>query len=481
MKIVNWSSITAAIKKLTVIVLKFIFLISFTLVIYALLFFIYDTMPVKIEQLVEIYSKKLGDTVKAIQVTDGKRSYFRLDPISAEKIRQKCIVKDLAKDSPIAKYDDLIFNRESSDQLVIKSEDLIFKEDELDITEKKLLSEPARKIRFTSVVYKARLQLESKNEEGLLGCDADYTLDSNKLDFKIKKYEEGHPCAIYTTLYHPGIIHYDIYEKIGDIETETITKIEENKDLLTGYWQWIKVLPKHLYEISKFATVTLSITGLAFIFALLLVFFSAVRFCMAELESKFEDKSKGSDFQNIIAYLTIPTYILAYMCIPWIAKFNHIGMIKYVLAICVLIIGDGTLSGFYQQIVKITKDEINQKYVTAIRAKGIQTRSTYLNVIRRILWGSRHEPSIIRHVARNAILPILPLINNRIPFLIGGAIVLETIFSIDGLSYYVTEGVGNPEKTDMLLTLVTFSVLFIYLSNFVFSRITIFLDPRNRN
>ena len=64
-------------------------------------------------------------------------------------------------------------------------------------------------------------------------------------------------------------------------------------------------------------------------------------------------------------------------------------------------------------------DVINSDYVRTARAKGVSE------------WRV-----IMRHVFRNALIPITTVAALNFGALLGGAIVTETVFSLDGIGYY---------------------------------------------
>ena len=71
-------------------------------------------------------------------------------------------------------------------------------------------------------------------------------------------------------------------------------------------------------------------------------------------------------------------------------------------------------------------DVINTDYVRTARAKGLSE------------W---HV--IMRHVFRNALIPIVTVAALNFGALLGGAIVTETVFSLDGMGYYFIPKLGQ--------------------------------------
>ena len=67
------------------------------------------------------------------------------------------------------------------------------------------------------------------------------------------------------------------------------------------------------------------------------------------------------------------------------------------------------------------------------------TRTMMLEVLRqdyvRTAWskGLQERVVIVRHAIKNALIPVVTLIGLQMPILIGGSVIMESIFSIPGL------------------------------------------------
>ena len=96
------------------------------------------------------------------------------------------------------------------------------------------------------------------------------------------------------------------------------------------------------------------------------------------------------------------------------------------------------------------------------RAKGLSER-----VVRR------------RHVARNAYLPVVTSFSISIAFSIGGAIVLEQIFSFFGVGYYFLQALLNQDQflAGALLFIIS---LLVIVANIIADILYGVLDPRVR-
>lgn len=105
-------------------------------------------------------------------------------------------------------------------------------------------------------------------------------------------------------------------------------------------------------------------------------------------------------------------------------------------------------------------DVIRLDYVTTARAKGIGQRRV-----------------IIKHVMRNAMIPVVTLIALQIPAVFGGAIVTEQIFRIPGIgSLLISSILSNDTPVVMAVTFV-FACL-VVLFNFIADVLYGWLDPR---
>jgi peptide/nickel transport system permease protein len=107
-------------------------------------------------------------------------------------------------------------------------------------------------------------------------------------------------------------------------------------------------------------------------------------------------------------------------------------------------------------------DVINTDYVRTARAKGLSE------------W---HV--IMRHVFRNALIPIITIAALNVGGLLGGAIVTETVFSLDGMGYYFVQKLQAVDLYAVMGWLVVTSVIIIVF-NLIADVLYGFLDPRIR-
>ena len=107
-------------------------------------------------------------------------------------------------------------------------------------------------------------------------------------------------------------------------------------------------------------------------------------------------------------------------------------------------------------------DVLNSDYIKTARSKGIPEWKVYL-----------------KHGFRNAMKPVLIIIMFRIPGLIGGSVVIETVFSYPGIGLTMTNSiVSNDYPTVMIITLIIAAVMLI--CSFMVDVFNALLDPRVR-
>jgi len=107
-------------------------------------------------------------------------------------------------------------------------------------------------------------------------------------------------------------------------------------------------------------------------------------------------------------------------------------------------------------------DVINSDYVRTARAKGVSEFRV-----------------ITRHVVRNALIPVVTVAALNFGALLGGAIVTETIFSLDGFGYYFIQSLNTSDYYAVMAYLLVTAIIIIAFNLFA-DILYGFLDPRIR-
>ena len=107
-------------------------------------------------------------------------------------------------------------------------------------------------------------------------------------------------------------------------------------------------------------------------------------------------------------------------------------------------------------------DVLNSDYIKTARSKGIPEWKVYM-----------------KHGFRNAMKPVLVILMFRIPALIGGSVVIESVFSYPGIGTTMTNAITNMDYNLVLvITLIIAAVMLI--CSFMVDVFNALLDPRVR-
>jgi peptide/nickel transport system permease protein len=106
-------------------------------------------------------------------------------------------------------------------------------------------------------------------------------------------------------------------------------------------------------------------------------------------------------------------------------------------------------------------EALRQDYVRTARAKGL-------------------PPSgVLKHVLRNALIPVVTIVGLEIPALLGGAVITETIFSWPGMGTYLVQSILSGDITAAQGTIMFLTLVFIA-ANLLVDVLYAVIDPRLR-
>jgi peptide/nickel transport system permease protein len=105
---------------------------------------------------------------------------------------------------------------------------------------------------------------------------------------------------------------------------------------------------------------------------------------------------------------------------------------------------------------------LQEDYIRTARAKGVQERLV-----------------VLRHALSNAMLPVVTVIGLEFAFLIGGLVVTEQVFNLNGIGKLFVQAVARSDFT-MVQSLVLLVAVFFVVVNFAIDLLYAWLDPRIR-
>jgi peptide/nickel transport system permease protein len=105
---------------------------------------------------------------------------------------------------------------------------------------------------------------------------------------------------------------------------------------------------------------------------------------------------------------------------------------------------------------------LDQDYIRLARSKGISER-TVINL----------------HARKNALLPVITLFGYTVAMLLGGAVVVETIFDYPGIGYWTTQALLVNDVGGIMAATLLFGLILVS-ANLIVDLVYAFIDPRIR-
>ena len=190
------------------------------------------------------------------------------------------------------------------------------------------------------------------------------------------------------------------------------------------------------------------------------------------------NRGRGSDaISRVLALLglSIPNFWLATMLILFVSLVLHwlppVGFVSLLdnpwlgmqtLILPSLALGTAVAAFIMRMVRSSLLDVLRQDFIRTANAKGLRD-----NVV------------LYRHALKNAFIPVLTIIGVQVGYLLGGAVIIESIFSLPGMGRFLLDSINNRDYS-----IVQGGVLFIAL---IFSLVNLsvdlvygWLDPRIR-
>jgi ABC-type dipeptide/oligopeptide/nickel transport system permease component len=163
--------------------------------------------------------------------------------------------------------------------------------------------------------------------------------------------------------------------------------------------------------------------------------------------------------------ISMPNFWLALMLIlffsvklGWLPPFG-IGGLKFYILPCIANAFPGIATQARQTRSSLL-EVIRSDYITTARAKGMSEF--------RIL---------MRHALPNALLPVITIIGNGMGMLLAGTVVIEMIFGIPGVGWYLVGGIGNRDINVVQSSVIFLAIAFTLIMLLV-DLAYAFIDPR---
>ncbi len=162
-------------------------------------------------------------------------------------------------------------------------------------------------------------------------------------------------------------------------------------------------------------------------------------------------------------FFTGPFAILIFAVgLDWVPVSGWGGLFDYRVILPALTTGLPGIAVFVRLMRASTLDVLGQEYIQTARSKGL--RALVVNY---------------RHVARNALLPIVTVLGFTIAGLFGGSLITELIFGIPGIGRLALESVFSRDYP-VIMALTLLGATSLVIANLIIDIIYTVIDPRIR-
>ena len=275
------------------------------------------------------------------------------------------------------------------------------------------------------------------------------------------------------------------------VSPKVIEQMEKNYDLdkpvTQQYFLWLKRLfTGRLYSFKDGRPVLDKIqeriwnTLLLNLIAVIIIFSLAIPLGIFSAKRQYTFMDNLGTFGAYLG-ISIPSFWLAYLLILGTVKlfgYPVLGMRSFVteeftgfesvmdrlwhLLLPSIILAIGGIAALSRYTRSSMLEVIRQDYIRTAKAKGLSEETVYY-----------------KHALRNALLPIITLFGFLIPGLIGGSIIMETVFAWPGIGRLAYQAVLSRDYP-VVMTINTITAVLVLIGNFMADLLYGIADPRIR-
>jgi peptide/nickel transport system permease protein len=146
----------------------------------------------------------------------------------------------------------------------------------------------------------------------------------------------------------------------------------------------------------------------------------------------FDTMSVWQQVRDVAWHVALPLVTLTYASVASLSRYMRTGMLE----------------------------TIRQDYIRTARAKGVSERMV-----------------VYKHALRNSVIPLITLLGLQLPYLIGGSVIVESIFGIRGMGYVALEALRIPDYP-LVITIVAFEAIITMVGVLLSDILYAVVDPR---
>jgi peptide/nickel transport system permease protein len=146
----------------------------------------------------------------------------------------------------------------------------------------------------------------------------------------------------------------------------------------------------------------------------------------------------------------------------YVDPFTDLGKNLSLMILPALTLGTSASASVMRMTRSCVLDVLRQDYIRTAQAKGMRERTV-----------------VVRHAVRNALIPVVTIVGLQVGALLGGSVVVESVFGLPGVGLLVLNAIGMRDYPVVQGTVIVTAVLFMT-TNLVVDVLYGYLDPRIR-
>ena len=167
--------------------------------------------------------------------------------------------------------------------------------------------------------------------------------------------------------------------------------------------------------------------------------------------------------------ISVPSFVLAiFLIIIFASKLHWVDIVvddwtevKYWF-MPMTVLGFGTMAFTARLTRSAMLEVLRQDYVRTARAKGLAERVV-----------------VLRHMLKNALIPVITILGPALAGLVTGSFIIETMFSFPGMGRAYVQAIGQRDYSMIMGTTVIYALL-VAVANLSVDIVYVFVDPRIR-
>jgi oligopeptide transport system permease protein len=167
--------------------------------------------------------------------------------------------------------------------------------------------------------------------------------------------------------------------------------------------------------------------------------------------------------------ISVPNFVIAIFLIIILASWLHLipivprsWALPNAWILPAIILGFGTMARTARLTRATMLEVMRMDYVRTARAKGLVERMI-----------------IVRHMLRNALIPVVTFLGPALAALVTGSFIIEQMFAFPGMGRAYVQAISNRDYSMIMGTTVFYAIL-VALANLSVDFVYVFLDPRIR-